>query len=483
MAFIDPLSGDVIVRIVYDGPSTAEVAVAVHRLEETISERRRSRPRELADGAAYLLQVRGGRIGERRFGCQVISTSRRPELARQRSYLLGLADSIVYTTAARGSEEDGDRDAIAALLGTRGDDPAVYLTVQVDRDEQPSSPSPESLRTQLGLSDNVSMFVVDGDRGQGIVGVFTHAVRLAVDSAKGPLDEGALDAGGPSPSIEGLDADLRALPEQPAAVEPAPVPTPDRSAPAVEVIDHVVDRAGEGDDELSVNLSPPQRASTTMTWSSGDGQAVLAALADGSVAQRPEPSPWAPIGAIEGWTPGWIVHTREDWFAQDSSGGRQVLTTLTGLHQRLGPLVPRDRTIVMGADDGGWRVWLVTPDVPTLRSQLIDAGLSDDERELAAALVRAVTAVRNVRTHGLAFDLARVTVEGDTVAYLGVDLEWKPPTAGESPVALLQRELTRLNEHQGGVLGHHDTLLRSLERAVGEADRHILHLLVGGTSV
>jgi hypothetical protein len=137
--------------------------------------------------------------------------------------------------------------------------------------------------------------------------------------------------------------------------------------------------------------SAPEIASGHV-WPPVRGRAALAAATSSPLVAPAEVQPWAPDGALELAGAGWILHSSERWIFEAEPVARVRLLALV---RRLLPhaeALPDGRALVVARDGARWRMWLVTPRVPTLA----EAG-----RAAASPAALTALAARRLRELGL----------------------------------------------------------------------------------
>jgi hypothetical protein len=132
------------------------------------------------------------------------------------------------------------------------------------------------------------------------------------------------------------------------------------------------------------------------------GRAAVA-LATSSKVQTPaRVRPWAPADACElASDAGWTLHTTARWvFASESLARHRLLTLVRGLLFR-SEMLPEGRALAVARDQEQWRIWLLTPAVPSLAEELLLAIETCNPAAITSSVEHAVLAVRELR--GLGF--------------------------------------------------------------------------------
>jgi hypothetical protein len=121
-------------------------------------------------------------------------------------------------------------------------------------------------------------------------------------------------------------------------------------------------------------------------WPSVSGRAMLA-LANGGKPDLPEHVvPWAPADALEvRMDNGWIFHSAPDWSFPDETAARLALIHRARAVLDSGERHPPDRVYAVAPDTARWRLWCLTPQMPTLLEKVAWALERRSAEELAAA--------------------------------------------------------------------------------------------------
>src|SRR5512140_1419107 len=129
MPHMDARSGDIVIRIVYDGAAEAGKTTNIQRLFDVIPLQRRGtlaspgttqRRTEFFDW----LDFAGGFVDGRRLRCQLVSVPGQSSLLHRRRYLLETADAIVFVADSRPEQVEGNRDCLRVLRRILDDLPA-----------------------------------------------------------------------------------------------------------------------------------------------------------------------------------------------------------------------------------------------------------------------------------------------------------------------------------------------------------------------
>jgi signal recognition particle receptor subunit beta len=453
LAILDPDSGALVLRLVYDGPPSAGKTTSVETLAAAFG-RPVFSPQRRKGRTLYFdwMDCPGGRFEGLDVHCQVVTVPGQAILAPRRRALLESADAVVFVCDSTSEAVAAARSYVEGLLQILGKlpGPPVGVLVQANKRDLHGAIDAGELRREVGASAAGAAVIESvATTGAGVREAFDLAVRLALDRTREMRRLGTLETG--RPEIDGGPALLERLravqPGVPrlalepsggsAAEEPAapPTPTPSRRLPAEEaprlpepdvpghwiwppvagrVLLHEVDALG---------LVPPQRLGND-DWgvTVGDLWRLLSAA-----------------GAV----------------FDDLEEGRQALIEAARLHASHRPFLSQPRGLVLAeAAPGRWRLWQITKIVPSLRDRLYEAmregapesvaaGFAGVARRLLEAVDRFAAASCPLRANLDAVGVSEGAA-GEAV-YLGplpaAAMRPAPPVEGDG-MAVVRRELS-----------------------------------------
>jgi signal recognition particle receptor subunit beta len=400
MPHIDGRSGDIVVRIVYDGAPEAGKTTNVQQLFELIPLQRRGalaspgttqRRTEFFDW----LDFAGGFVDGRRLRCQLVSVPGQSQLLHRRKYLLETADAIVFVADSRPEQAEGNRDSLRVLRRILDGFAAavpVGIVLQANKQDLPAALPPAALLSALELPDGLPVVAGVATWGRGVLDTFVLAARLATDRVRALLREGRelqelVEREG---NATALHAAMVAA-EKPASAPPvspaanAPPPPPLERVPLLRL------RANDLTRAHAARFPRPESLLAGHVWPPVRGRASLvAAMADGTVATPTRVLDWAPPAPIElAFEGGWVLHSSSRWLFESDADARVGLRGAVRQLLAAPELVPEGRAVFLGPDDAGYRLWMLTPALPSIAEMLIEALAAVDREAVAAALAAA----------------------------------------------------------------------------------------------
>ncbi len=423
MPYLDKRSGDVIVRIVYDGAPEAGKTTNIERLCSEISLQRRgelSAPGTKGKRTEFFdwMDFTGGYVGGHRLRCQLVTVPGQSVLLRRRRYLLESADSVVFVASSAPALVEKNRQTFEALsrsLARASDDVPVGIVVQANKQDLDDALSPDELVRAMGLDAGFPVVASQAQKGSGVTQTFMVAVRLAADRVRklmlaGAIGDVAPDHDTPEALYEAMkDSEVRARERMSHRTE---------GGSSYEVIPVQVEEPVTGRSPRPPTVEPETAASDAPTprppvpdapdilagcaWPPVHGRTLLARINCTAVTQMKTAVPWAPESAIEVRSDvGWLLHTRERWLYQDLEAGRRNLMKMVRRLRRIRRYLPKDRALVLAPEERGYRLWMLSPAVQALRTVLADACSGDDTTALAAALESTAVACSTLSGRGL----------------------------------------------------------------------------------
>lgn len=396
MPRIDERSGDVVIRIVYDGMPEAGKTTNIQQLSASIPLQRRgaqASPDTTGRRTEFFdwLDFAGGFVDGRRVRCQLVSVPGQPQLLHRRLYLLHTADVVVFVADSRAETVNENRESVTnlreRLLVANAVLPAAVV-VQANKQDLPGALRSRVLAAELDLPVGTPVIPASAQSGRGVLDTFVLAARLASERVRALLLDGGV--------IETLD-DLHA---SPAALHRTMLTLEtNREAPTIE---HVAlanagrwtRRRGNMVDEARASTLP--RADQLLAghvWPPVKGRAAVATALVGVPTIPRDVFDWAPGEkpfeiALEGWT----LHSHAGWLFADESSARAALTQIVrGLVADSAYLV-EGRAVFVCQDGDSYRLWILTPPVDCIGARMAEAASKRDAREALAIFDEALEA-------------------------------------------------------------------------------------------
>lgn len=184
MPHIHKQSGEIVVRVVYDGAPEAGKTTNLLYLTEKLGLQQRPRPASPGSTGRRTeffdyVHFDGGYVDGRKLACQVVSVPGQAALLRRRAYLLDTADVIIFVVDSRAGELaeasrqfEATRAVIQRRLGT-----PLPTVVQANKQDAPNTLSPASVRQALDLSSEVQVIGASAGEGTGVLETFLAGVR------------------------------------------------------------------------------------------------------------------------------------------------------------------------------------------------------------------------------------------------------------------------------------------------------------------
>jgi signal recognition particle receptor subunit beta len=378
MALINSEAGEIVIRLVYDGPPQAGKTTSLRALAGSLTRPTYS-PAEDADGRTLWfdwMEYVGGRFEGCQIRCQIVGVPGQRELAARRRRLIEDADVVVFVADSAAHETPRTLRylfELRAMLNHRGGVPVGVILAANKRDLPTAIPLDE-LRARLveagwpvGVVESVAA------DGTGIREAFVYAVRLALDRVRELIQRGALPTAASGPrSAHELLATLRSADAAPAETAPLVEQDPDSLAAALlrDVLAGEHDAAARRDGPPAAGAPrPPNNAVPSgAIWPPVEGRSILSELAQLELAPRQlSNGDWA-----AGLGSGWRVVSRRDASYASLDQGRSVLIQWARLHAgAVGAISPR-RCIVLADDGSGhWRLWQLVRAERSLR-EIVD---------------------------------------------------------------------------------------------------------------
>ena len=395
MALIDSEAGEIVIRVVYDGPPEAGKTTSLRALATSLAQPTYT-PAEDAGGRTLWfdwMEYVGGRFEGYQIRCQIVSVPGQRVLAARRRRILEGADVVVFVGDSSAGELPQTLAYLAELrdMLARPDGVPVGVILQANKRDLAGAIPIDELRGQLAAAGwPIGIIESIAADSTGIRETFVYAVRLALDRVRELMSRRAMPppGSGPSSAAALLEA-LHVGEHAPRAATTRVVETGPQSLAARllgEVLAHEYDlpRAERSVLRMSVTGAPNPPDTSVPSgaiWPPVEGRAILSELAQ--LELTPEKLPggdWA-AGLGSGWR---IVSSRDATFGTLDLG-RAALLQWARLHAGATSAISPSRCIVL-ADNGirAWRLWQIVRVERSLRDAVAGA-LREHAREAVIA--------------------------------------------------------------------------------------------------
>ena len=381
MALIDNDAGEIVIRLVYDGPPEAGKTTSLRALAGSLAQSAYT-PAEDAGGRTLWfdwMEYVGGRFEGCQIRCQIVSVPGQRTLSARRRRIIESADVVVFvgdSATAQLPETLAYLFELRTMLASQTDVPVGVILQANKRDLADAIPL-DVLRGRLAEAGwAVGVVESIAAQGTGIREAFVYAVRLALDRVRELMNRQALPVAATGPRT--ADALLEALRfgERPQLAAAPRVVESGPGSVAAELLRQVLAHEHEPPRELrSVALMhasgaprpPDADVPSGAIWPPVEGRAILAELAQVELLPRKlSTGDWA-AGLGTGWR---VVSSRDASFGSLDQG-RMALIHWARLHASTNGAVSPSRCIVL-ADSGvrGWRLWQIVRAETSMRESI-----------------------------------------------------------------------------------------------------------------
>lgn len=421
MPYIDADSGEVIIRVVYDGASGVGKTANVEGLTKLVPA---SRQRSIAtpQGAFDLpttffdwFEFSGGVLDGRKVRCQVLTVPGTAALGNRRAALLPTADAVVLVLDPRPDADGAAREAIERLKPTLG--PEAGFVLQASVAGRPTTRSIEELTAAWAPPEGTPVVLADTTTSEGVMATFLSAVNIANQRARKLQSATDIEE---LPKEQASAAALQTWIETSEASTTVPAPA------RVDTMPYGVEGAKRySSGTLRVPAPPrlpdipsgdafggepvlpnPQTLPSGHIWPPLGGRRHIETAMEGRTRPREQPRLWAPIGSGEiETTTGWLLHSSARWLFDAEPTARQELVAVARHLAALRPVLPDGRALCVTPERGQFRLWMVTPMLSSLGEDIrvvTDMALAKPPDQLGDSLSQwtraALAALRRVAT-------------------------------------------------------------------------------------
>jgi signal recognition particle receptor subunit beta len=218
------------VRIVYAGPPLSGKTESVKRLAGILLGNRvngaLTSPGEAAGRTLYFdwLDYEGGLYKGNKVKCQIITVPGQAVFTKRRKAILETADAVVFVTGSTSEDMPASVQAFNEMqpwLEQPEDYPAVGILVQANKRDMPNCIDIDTIRENLGNSENTMITKSVATEGKAIRETFVMSVGLALERVHALAEQGALGIGKPEVA-SGEDLLAALLENEPAAPQTEP---------------------------------------------------------------------------------------------------------------------------------------------------------------------------------------------------------------------------------------------------------------------
>jgi len=417
MPHIDSKSGELVIRIVYDGLPEAGKTTNVQELASLVSLQRRGvskSPGALGERTEFFdwVDFAGGYLDGRRVRCQLVSVPGQANLLHRRRYLLEKADAVVFVADSRPSAfEESVRSLSETVrilrLANRGTIGAAFI-LQANKQDLPDALSPEEVARAHAVELTTPVLGSIAATGVGVMQTFILAVRLASDRVRAiVLNDELADISDTERSPEALYAamlqneplrPLTVAPAEPGAV--AGSTRPSGAPPSAPPLFHP-ERENLLANLQAVALPNAQEICSGHVWPPVKGRAALALALSSALSVPTRAAAWAPERAFEVRSEhGWILHSSERWLFESEAEARLRLLSLVRRALPHKDVLPEGRSLLLARDGALFRLWMVTPPIASL-DQTAHRANAEGAAALQALLERSVAGFEQLGVLGL----------------------------------------------------------------------------------
>jgi signal recognition particle receptor subunit beta len=200
MALLDPESGTVVVRVIYDGPSESGKTTSLAALAAQLPQHRCGKFHSLNNRAGNtlyfdLLELDGGTIEGYQLRCQIVTVPGAPALTGRRFVLLSLADTVIFVVGRSQPELNAGVREFATLRPFLKPlrEPPVGLVLQANQRDDKEALSLAEISRSLGRE--IPTIETMASQGKGIRKAFILAVRQGVARARRLIATDAIPIG------------------------------------------------------------------------------------------------------------------------------------------------------------------------------------------------------------------------------------------------------------------------------------------------
>ncbi len=355
MSYVDEVSGELVLRVVYDGLQGSGKTMNIRRVSESIHGQRRGRkksPGEGGKGTNFFdwFDFRGGYVGGRAVRCQLIGVPGNPALRRRRNFLLEQADVIIFVIALKDETPRLSGELYRSLTicslpgGSTHNTPVV---VQLDGTGTLRKSDLLLLFDKLGPIDQQNVVQTEIQKGRGVLETLVLAMSLAANRSRLSIEWG----GGPCmlgcSSPERLLSELLAL---------------DGESPPASMLQSQV---------YEVPSPRLNQIHISSVWPSKGASVILARVVKTSWEKGEQLVPWAPHRSTQyASTEGDLIHTSDTWLFPSIVEALRSHQKTIERYQTAQVDLPSGRMLCVAREGNKWRRWMISPSLESLDEKL-----------------------------------------------------------------------------------------------------------------
>lgn len=326
MAWIDQKTGDVVVRLAFDGASSAGKTTNLQRLHTQLLSARHGElvsPETTGRETAFFdwREFDGGYVDGRRLRVQIISLPGQPSRLHRRRHLLGLADGVVFVVDADPARHDVNV-AMARELRAVQSWRDFALVVQQNKVDV-GRLEPVAVLDALALPKDTPVIDATAADDVGVIRTFLALSQLVTARVREDLAVGTLAV------VDGI-ADAGQLHEQLRALDSA-------SRPPIPSLEDLVEVWPEASSSMAATAFALALPTVRAAWTS------------------PESQTWQGGGHV--------IETQPSWSCETEADAGVVFDEVVAQQRRW--KLDDSRVVALCREAGFCRVWVITVDQPT----------------------------------------------------------------------------------------------------------------------
>jgi signal recognition particle receptor subunit beta len=435
LAVLDQEDSAVVLGVVYDGPPEAGKTTSVRALARSFGSKVFT-PQEQDGRTVFFdwLEHTGGRFDGAPIRCQIISVPGQECWSQRRTHLLERADVVVFvgdTSRSRWALTLARLRELCSWLEARPGAP-VGVVFQANRRDAPDAVGLEEIRQEV-RSARVALVESVAVDGNGVREAFVFAVRLALDRVREEQNLGNLPRS--SERLQGPELLAQLL-----SLEPRTSNVPKRAEEGFAL--------GTAEEYASSpSRLPNHEVASGLVWPPVEGRILLREAVAGAIqGQQTETGDY-----LATLPSGFRAASPATAAFSDLDDGRRSLVAWARLHAGAQGLLSKGRCIVLsGSVDGGFRLWQIVRQEPSLRELFVEGCDAMLPRHAARQLATASRLLTEAQARGGPFTCTLDTIGASDFGepmYVA-DMPLVAPKASELSPEAVARELSAVFSHR-----------------------------------